>query len=120
MARKKKDVVERLKEGKMPRGMTLKEGCGIIKESMKDNADPIAFTDEFEDKLREKLFEEEIEEIKKNKKDKELNPDFESAGYRTEAVKRSGLWDYLRDDDIEFFDPLCSYELTGYKPINDK
>ena len=120
MARKKKDVVERLKEGKMPRGMTLKEGCGIIKESMKDNADPIAFTDEFEDKLREKLFEEEIEEIKKNKKDKELNPDFESAGYRAEAVKRSGLWDYLRDDDIEFFDPLCSYELTGYKPINDK
>lgn len=30
---------------------------------------------------------------------------------------RDGLWDYVIEDEIEYFDPECSYELTGYKPI---
>ena len=29
-------------------------------------------------------------------------------------------WDISIDQEIEFFDPTLSYELTGYKPINDK
>jgi hypothetical protein len=27
-------------------------------------------------------------------------------------------WDVKKEDDIEFFDPDLSYELTGYRPIN--
>jgi hypothetical protein len=37
-----------------------------------------------------------------------------------ETKHREGLWDFVLEDEITFFDPLCSYELTGYKPINDK
>lgn len=29
-------------------------------------------------------------------------------------------WDVKKDDCIEFFDPRLSYELTGYRPINEK
>ena len=28
-------------------------------------------------------------------------------------------WDVKIGDDIEYFDPTLSYELTGYRPIND-
>ena len=30
----------------------------------------------------------------------------------------SSLWDFTLEDDVEFFDPLMSYELTKYRPIN--
>ena len=29
------------------------------------------------------------------------------------------MWDYVLEDEIEFFDPECSYELTGYRPIDE-
>lgn len=37
-----------------------------------------------------------------------------------EEIKKEGDWDFKLNDDIPFFDSSMSYELTGYKPINDK
>lgn len=31
----------------------------------------------------------------------------------------NGLWDFVLEDKIDFFDPECSYELTKYKPITE-
>lgn len=32
--------------------------------------------------------------------------------------EHKGEWDVKLDDNIEYFDPTLSYQLTGYKPIN--
>ena len=53
--------------------------------------DPIAFTDSFEDKLRERLFEQEIAEIQKEEEEKINNPDFERSGYSPKVEKKPGL-----------------------------
>ena len=37
-----------------------------------------------------------------------------------ETTKRDSEWDVTLDDEIKFFDKNLSYELTGYRPINDK
>lgn len=115
----KKDIVDKIKEGKAY-GMTVAEQYKVLKESYKIKPDPDAFTENFEEKLRERLFLDGVEEIKQKEKDKIENPDFERSGYTPKVEKRSGAWDYNKEDEIEFFDPLCSYELTGYKPITDK
>jgi hypothetical protein len=39
--------------------------------------------------------------------------------YRTERANSTDYWDIKKDDNIEFFDKRLSYELTGYRPIND-
>jgi hypothetical protein len=33
-------------------------------------------------------------------------------------TERKGYWDFPLSVEIQYFDPLYSYELTGYKPIN--
>lgn len=101
-------------------GLKKKEQLDIVKKSFKKEPNPIAFTDSFEDKLRESLFEQEIIEIQKKEEEKINNPDFERSGYSPKVEKKPGLWDYVKEDEITFFDPNYSYELTGYKPINDK
>lgn len=35
-------------------------------------------------------------------------------------TSKKGKWDFLKDDPIEFFDATMSYEVTGYRPINEK
>lgn len=35
-------------------------------------------------------------------------------------TSKKGKWDFLKDDPIEFFDVNMSYEITGYRPINEK
>lgn len=37
-----------------------------------------------------------------------------------EIYSNNYQWDFPLDSNIEFFDKNLSYELTGYKPINDK
>ena len=34
-------------------------------------------------------------------------------------TQKKGMWDFIKEDPIEFFDSTKSYELTGYRPIND-
>lgn len=37
-----------------------------------------------------------------------------------EKQKRSDYWDIKNDEEITFFDANLSYEITGYKPINEE
>ena len=37
-----------------------------------------------------------------------------------ERKKRKGNWDITKDDPISFFDRSLSYEISGYRPIDDK
>lgn len=39
---------------------------------------------------------------------------------KTNPTKKEGTWDIPLGEPIKFFDRTLSYELTGYKPINDK
>lgn len=39
---------------------------------------------------------------------------------KKETVQKPFVWDVPINQKIEFFDKNLSYELTGYKPINDK
>ena len=34
-------------------------------------------------------------------------------------TEREGYWDFPSSVEIQFFDPLYSYEITGYRPINE-
>ena len=34
-------------------------------------------------------------------------------------TEREGYWDFPLSVEVKFFDPLYSYEITGYKPINE-
>ena len=92
---------------------TAKEQYEKLRQQVKDRHAPraIAFQDNFEEELIKELFKGEIsvDEAIGNEEVKKAVP---------ERVK-TGLWDYVLEDEIEFFDPECSYELTGYKPIND-
>lgn len=55
-----------------------------------------------------------LQEVKQ-KEDQEFKDEI------TSLIKaRKGEWDVTINDDIPFFDSNLSYELTGYKPIDDK
>ena len=61
---------------------------------------------------------ERVQRILQEVKQKE---DQEFKGEITSLIKaRKGEWDVTINDDIPFFDSNLSYELTGYKPIDDK
>lgn len=51
-----------------------------------------------------------VNEVKEKSKQEPIN----------ETPVSNSIWDISLDDKIEFFDRNLSYELTGYKPINDK
>lgn len=70
-----------------------------------------------------KVFPNEIQEIiddvkKKESNELETNIDTKQIVLE-EKKKRNKGWDYTIDDEIKFFDVDQSYELTGYRPIND-
>ena len=49
----------------------------------------------------------------------DLNKDMIEEPKEIPLTKREGYWDFPLSVDIQFFDPLYSYELTGYRPINE-
>lgn len=102
------DVIKKVKR----KAKTVKEQYKEIKESLKEKDAPkeIAFKDNYEEELIRELFKGDITVSQALGKEDE-----------TEQPKRekSGLWDYVLEDEIKFFDPECSYELTGYKPITE-
>lgn len=61
---------------------------------------------------------EEIQKIVDEVKEKESQEIKEIVNEVRTAKK--GKWDFLKDDPIEFFDANMSYEVTGYRPINEK
>ena len=62
---------------------------------------------------------EEIQKIIDDVKQKEIQEFKEVIEQSKEVLNEQREWDIKIDQDILFFDPLLSYELTGYKPIND-
>lgn len=105
---KEKEVVTSIKK---PR-QTAKEMYKELKESRKEKVNPASFTDRYEEELRKQLFE--IERLQEESETEESEY-YEKA--KTTHVKRDGLWDVLVDEEINYFDPDLSYELTGYRPI---
>lgn len=92
----------------------VKEQYKEIRESLKDK-EPI-ISDDYENDLIKSLF----NDSNSNKTDSSdaNNKDTEPKQEEESIIKhRDGLWDYVLEDEIKFFDPECSYELTGYKPI---
>lgn len=69
-----------------------------------------SFTEKSEEELAKSLF-----ESPKNKEDEEESPCYE--GVVEYHKKTNGLWDVILEDEIKYFDPELSYELTGYRPI---
>ena len=79
------------------------------------------FTEKYEEALKRKLFEEDLEKMK-NKSANGDGDEEESAYYETDRKlvhhKRDGEWDVPISEEIKYFDPELSYEITGYRPIN--
>lgn len=90
---------------------TAKEQYKELRESFKEKK--VISSDTYEEDLIKSLFEtNSSSEQASEHQDKIENTN-------QEKIHRTGLWDYTIDDKIEFFDPECSYELTGYKPITE-
>ncbi len=77
------------------------------------------FSEKYEENLKHILFSEELQNAVKNIKseDNEESEYFEEIKKDSEHVKRDGVWDVTSDEDVQYFDPELSYELTGYRPI---
>lgn len=95
----------------------VKERYAEIKASLKEKETPKenVFKDNYEEELIKSLFKNDKEVKGSNNLDE---PEKIEEPIK-EVKKRSGLWDYTIDDEIEFFDPECSYELSGYRPITE-
>ena len=57
-----------------------------------------------------------VEEVQQKNEQLDANPSQEEVI----TSKSDSEWDVTLDDEIKFFDRNLSYELTGYRPINDK
>lgn len=62
---------------------------------------------------------EEIQKIVEEVKAKESLDTSEIIEQAKETLEDQRDWDIRIDQQIDYFDPNLSYELTGYKPIND-
>ena len=58
----------------------------------------------------------------KRKKEKKAKDDVELKQVKKIIEDKSGIikWDFKLNDEIPFFDSDLSYELTGYRPVNEK
>ena len=63
---------------------------------------------------------EEVKELVEEVQQK--NEQLDAPPHKEEVITSKGdsEWDVTLDDEIKFFDRNLSYELTGYRPINDK
>lgn len=71
------------------------------------------FTEKTEEELARELFSK--QELRE---DEEESPYYESVE-DVHKKRTSGLWDVILEDEIKYFDPDLSYEVTGYRPINE-
>lgn len=73
---------------------------------------------------KKKILPEEIQNIVDQVREKEQKEDAKEARelvqkIREERGKDADYWDVKREDKIEVFDPTLSYEITGYRPIDE-
>lgn len=77
------------------------------------------FEDKYEDSLKQKLFEEDLKRMQnKGENDDDSESKYYEASRTLTHHKRDGEWDVPIDEEILYFDPELSYEITGYRPIN--
>lgn len=84
-----------------------------LRESRKEKE--VKASNTYEQDLIKSLFDNKSEVVS------EVVPSSIDLGDNEKPQKSHGneIWDYTLDDEITFFDPECSYELTGYKPITE-
>lgn len=120
----KRDIAKEMQEAqsklksdtpKKKKRKTVKEQYEEIKSTLKPEVSKESFSDKYEEILKQKLFERELLSLESE----EESEYYQDADKNTGPVKRDGLWDYIIGDEINFFDPTCSYELTGYRPISE-
>lgn len=74
---------------------------------------------------KKKILPQEIQIIVDEVREKELQEDLKEAHEEVQKIideqrANKDYWDVKKDEPIEYFDPTLSYELTGYRPINEK
>ena len=74
---------------------------------------------------KKKILPKEIQIIVDEVREKELQEDLEEAHAEVQKIideqrANKDYWDVKKDEPIEYFDPTLSYEITGYRPINEK
>lgn len=77
------------------------------------------FSEKYQDYLVNQLFEDDLKQKLQDLKDKQAEEEseyFEQAKHFHKKA-RNGSWDVKKDDEVYYFDPELSYELTGYRPI---
>lgn len=111
----KKKISNKAEEAKTVRkAKTAKEQYKELRTSIKEKNAPkeIAFKDNYEEELIKELFKDQITVPQLLGNEEEEKPEVPKR-------ERTGTWDYVLEDEITFFDPECSYELTGYKLIDE-
>lgn len=77
------------------------------------------YSEKYEESLRKQLFEEDLKRLSsKNANEDEEESDYYETDRTLVHHKRDGEWDVPLDEEIRYFDPELSYEITGYRPIN--
>lgn len=92
--------------GKLPRFETP-----IQKEKRLEKQ--MTFSDRYEEELKRQLFEEE----ENSKAAKETVESILYSDTQVHKKRENEKWDVPIDEEIKYFDPELSYELTGYRPI---
>ena len=96
----------------------MEEGIFKRKRGRPRKVQPKTFSDKYEDQLIQQLFKEDIQrKLDSLVEDTDESP-YHSDVENKEHKKRNGEWDVLLEDEIKYFDPELSYQLTGYRPIN--
>ena len=96
----------------------IKRGRGRPKKVVEEPKTLPTYTEKYEQEIIKQLFQDEIEKRKQLLEDNEESPYYQDYDPLMVHKKRDGLWDVSIDDEIKYFDPELSYELTGYRPIN--
>ena len=108
----KKASEEKKKKVTVPKKM--REVVKELREEFKEKTDPAPknYTERYEEELKQSLF---------NNTDLVLSEEAGELKMSLEGhTSKDGLWDVPIDEEIQYFDPTLSYELTGYRPINEE
>lgn len=84
------------------------------KEELHKRVDRLpTFTEKTEEELKKELLASTIDE------ETEESPYYYEDKIEIHKKRTEGLWDVILEDEIHYFDPELSYEITGYRPINE-
>ena len=103
-----------IKPEKKKRISKEKKECLEIRSHLDVKIDPISFSDSYEDKLKERLWDDNFNSIDKNIEYESVFVDDINSKHK----KTNDVWDVKIGDKIYYFDPTLSYEITGYRPLS--